>query len=65
MDLDDALGKTLFGEEASNLQTLITLQLDDLAEFFVLYEGAVAREFLKIGSRSVNYVFKEARPYQG
>lgn len=48
VDLDDALGKTLFSQEAGNLKTLIALQLNNLSEFFVFDESAVARKFLNI-----------------
>jgi TFIIF-interacting CTD phosphatase-like protein len=46
MELDDVLRNPLFGEEALNLDSLVTLELDDLAHLVVVDERPVAREFL-------------------
>lgn len=35
VDLDSSLGNSFFDEEGTNLLSLISLELDDLAEFFV------------------------------
>ena len=35
VDLDSSLGNSFFDEAGTNLLSLISLELDDLAEFFV------------------------------
>ena len=47
VDLDRVLGKTLFDKEVQDLGTLIALELDNLSSLFVVYERAVASEFLQ------------------
>lgn len=47
VDLDSSLGDTLFDKEVGDLQTLITLELDNLPSLFVVNESTVACEFLE------------------
>lgn len=54
MQLDGALGDTLFGQEVLNLDPLVTLELDDLAGLLIFDEGTVASEFLSDRTRSVS-----------
>lgn len=51
VNFDRALGNALFNQEVENLGTLISLELDNLSCFFVVYESAVASEFLHISVR--------------
>ena len=51
VEFDRRLGDALFGEEVGDLKTLITLELDDLAEFFVVNKSAVACKILSPGSQ--------------
>jgi hypothetical protein len=44
--LDSGLFNPVLGEERRDLDTLITLQLDDLPHLLVVDKGAVAGEFL-------------------
>jgi len=53
MQLDRALGNALFGQELGNLQALIALELDDLARLFVVDEGTVAGEFLRMPCKRI------------
>lgn len=52
VNLDGGLGNTLLGEKVGNLQTLITLELDDLASLFILNESTVASKFLSRAKKS-------------
>lgn len=49
MDLDGRFGNTLLGQKRRDLRALVALQLDDLAEFLVLYECTVTGEFFLEG----------------
>ena len=46
VDLDSSLGDTFLDKEVGDLQTLITLELDNLPSLFVVNESTVACEFL-------------------
>jgi hypothetical protein len=46
MQFDSALGDPFLCEEVGYLESLITLELNDLAHLFIVDEGAVAGEFL-------------------
>lgn len=54
MQLDGALGDTLFGQEVLNLDSLVTLELDNLAGLLIFDEGTVASEFLSDRTKSVS-----------
>jgi hypothetical protein len=45
--LDRRLGDALLGEEAGDLEPLIALELDDLAELFVVDKSTVACKILQ------------------
>ena len=47
MQLDSVTGDALLDKEVENLGTLVALELDDLSCLFVVYECAVASEFLR------------------
>lgn len=49
MNLDGILRHAFFDEEVGYLDTLITLELDDLTGLLILNERAVASEFLTRG----------------
>jgi len=49
MQLDGVLGDTLFGQEVLNLNSLVALELDDLASLLIFDEGTVASKFLLEG----------------
>jgi len=49
VNLDGRFSNSFFGQERRYLRALIALQLDDLAEFLVVYERAVAGEFFLEG----------------
>ena len=46
VDLDSSFGDTFLDKEVGDLQTLITLELDNLPSLFVVNESTVACEFL-------------------
>ena len=48
MQLDGRPGDPFLGEEVRDLDSLIALELDDLAHFLVVNEGPVAGKFLQI-----------------
>lgn len=48
MQLDGRPGDPFLGEEVGDLDSLIALELDDLAHFLVVNEGSVAGKFLQI-----------------
>ena len=54
VNLDSRLRDPFLGEEIRYLESLITLELDDLTHLLVVDEGAVAGEFLisKIGKKT-------------
>jgi len=46
VNLDGVLGDAFFDEEVGYLETLITLELDDLTGLLIINEGAVTSKFL-------------------
>jgi len=46
MHLDGGFLQAILDEEGGDLGTLISLELDDLAHFLIVYKSAVASEFL-------------------
>lgn len=42
----DGQPSLLIGQEGANIVALVTLQLDDVADLFVVHDGAIASEFL-------------------
>lgn len=46
MQLDGLLVNAVLGEEIGDLESLIALELDDLAHLLILDKGAVAGKFL-------------------
>lgn len=46
MQLDHALGKTFFGKECGNLESLVALELDNLTHLLVIDESSVTGELL-------------------
>jgi len=52
--LDGGLRDALFHEEGGDLETLVTLQLDDLAHLLVVHQSPVASEFLSTSSTSAH-----------
>lgn len=46
MHLDGGFLQAILDEEGGDLGTLISLELDDLSHFLIVYKSAVASEFL-------------------
>jgi hypothetical protein len=59
VEFDRRLWNALFSQEVGDLETLIALELDDLAKFFVVNKSTVA---CKILSRSVSHLVIAACP---
>ena len=60
MQLNGVLRDALLGQEVLNLDSLVTLELDNLASLLIFDEGTVASEFLSDRAKSVRV--KQGKP---
>ena len=54
MHLDGGFLQAILDEEGGDLGTLISLELDDLSHFLIVYKSAVASEFLSRFIRTID-----------